>query len=79
MGEVGHAVARQRLGLEEANALVLKLLDRYEHVFELPEGNPGVSFDKAYDMTSLTPAPKWLAIYEDVKAQTRQMGLGALG
>jgi methylamine--corrinoid protein Co-methyltransferase len=78
MGEVGHAAARQGLTLKEANAMVLRLLEKYEHVFELPEGNPGLSFDKAYDLITLTPLPEWQQMYEEVKAEIREMGLEAL-
>jgi methylamine--corrinoid protein Co-methyltransferase len=78
MGEVGHAVARQGLSLEEANTLVLALLDKYEHVFGLPEGNLGVPFDEAYDMEMLTPKPEWAQMYEEIKVEVREMGLETL-
>lgn len=75
MGEVGHAVARQGLSLTEANALVLKLLPKYEHVFDQPEGNPGVRFDEAYDLATLRPVPAWEEIYREVKEELQQLGL----
>jgi methylamine--corrinoid protein Co-methyltransferase len=75
MGEVGHAVARQGLSLEDANGLVLKLLQKYEYVFNLPGGNPGVTFDQAYVLPALVPAPAWLQMYEEVKADLRSLGL----
>jgi methylamine---corrinoid protein Co-methyltransferase len=75
MGEVGHAVARQRLDLPQANELVLKLLDKYEHVFSQPGGNPGVRFDQAYDLEILQPLPQWLGMYEEVKTEINQLGL----
>jgi len=75
MGEVGHAVTRQGLDLAEANALVLKLLTQYEHVFKLEGGNPGVSFDQAYDLQTLQPRPAWLKIYETIKSDLGKMGL----
>lgn len=78
MGEVGHAATRQRLGLEEANDLVLRLLAKYEHVFDDPAGNPGVRFDQAYDMQTLRPLPQWQQMYDEVKAEVRAMGLTAL-
>ena len=78
LGEVGHAATRQRLTLKEANALVLKLLAKYEHVFDNPEGNPGVRFDQAYNMQTLTPYPEWQQMYDEVKADICQMGLAAL-
>ncbi len=50
MGEVGKAVARQGMTREEANGIVLKLLEKYEHVFSMPDKNKGKRFDEAYDM-----------------------------
>ena len=78
MGEVGHAVTRQGLSLESANHLILRLLEKYEHVFQLPGGNPGVCFDQAYDLKTLTPVPEWSKMYEEVKEDVRRMGLEAL-
>jgi len=75
MGEVGHAVARQRLDLQQANELILKLLEKYEHVFSLPGGNPGVRFDQAYDLEILQPIPQWLGMYEEVKTDLNKLGL----
>jgi methylamine--corrinoid protein Co-methyltransferase len=75
MGEVGHAVTNQGLSLEDANTLVLALLEKYEHVFDLPEGNAGVPFDQAYDMEKLIPVPAWQQMYEEVKTEVRGMGL----
>ena len=78
MGEVGHAVTRQALSLNEANALVLKLLEKYEPVFSKEGGNPGVQFNQAYDMQTLTPRPEWLTMYKQVKEEVRQLGLTGL-
>ena len=78
MGEVGHAVARQGMTLNEANALILKLLEKYEHVFDMPDGNPGVRFDRAYNLQTMRPIPEWEQMYEEVKAEVREMGLEAL-
>ncbi|NLH08044.1 MAG: monomethylamine:corrinoid methyltransferase [Chloroflexi bacterium] len=78
MGEVGHAATHQRLTLREANALVLKLLAKYEHIFDKPGGNPGLRFDEAYDMQTLKPTAEWQAIYEEVKRDVHDMGLTAL-
>jgi methylamine--corrinoid protein Co-methyltransferase len=75
MGEVGHAVTRQQISLVEANRLVLRLLEKYEHVFHLPEGNPGVPFDQAYDMASLKPIPQWIRMYDETVAEIRELGL----
>jgi methylamine--corrinoid protein Co-methyltransferase len=78
MGEIGHAVTRQGLTLADANTLVLKLVEKYEHVFDNPNGNPGVRFDQAYDMQTLTPLPEWLQLYNEVKSEVRELGLAAL-
>jgi len=75
MGEVGHAVARQGLTLNQANHIVAELLNRYGHVFQMQNGNPGVRFDKAYDMKTLQPVPAWQQLYTEVKAEVRKMGL----
>jgi len=75
MGEVGHAVARQQIDLELANALILKLLAKYEHVFAQKGGNPGVRFDQAYDLETLRPIPEWLQLYTEVKGELNRMGL----
>jgi methylamine---corrinoid protein Co-methyltransferase len=75
MGEVGHAVTYQKLDLDSANALILSLLEKYEHVFTMPGGNPGVRFDQSYDCTTLEPIPQWQQMYTDVKYEISQMGL----
>jgi methylamine--corrinoid protein Co-methyltransferase len=75
MGEVGQAVTRQGMSLKDANELVMQLLLKYEHVFTLPEGNPGERFDRAYDLETVQPLPEWLAIYEQAKETLCEMGL----
>jgi methylamine--corrinoid protein Co-methyltransferase len=78
MGEVGHSTTRQGLEPEEANSLILKLLEKYRHVFTQPGGNPGFPFEKAYDLETLTPRPEWDQMYLDVRADLVQMGLYSL-
>ena len=78
MGEVGHAVAKQKLTFSEANQLVNRLLNRYEHIFQLKSGNPGVRFDKAYDLKTLKPVPTWQKMYDEVKTEVREMGLACI-
>jgi methylamine---corrinoid protein Co-methyltransferase len=75
MAEVGQAAVRQGLSLESANAIVLQLLGRYQHVFNLSGGNPGKRFDEVYDLASLQPTLEWGAIYLNVKAEVCKMGL----
>jgi len=78
MGEVGQAVTKQGLDHEEANLLVNMLLKKYEHVFDTPEGNPGVPFSQAYDLETLQPTREWSLLYEEVFEDVRAMGLRAL-
>ena len=73
MGEVGHAAAG--LSRSRANTMILELLKKYEHVFDLPGGNPGVPFDKAYDMVTLRPSQKWEALYDEVRKDLVSLGL----
>jgi len=75
MGEVGKAVARQRMTRAEANAIALSLLGKYEHVFTMPGGNPGQRFDVAYDMNTILPVPEWENMYREVKAELASMGI----
>ncbi|MDZ4159371.1 MAG: monomethylamine:corrinoid methyltransferase [Anaerolineaceae bacterium] len=78
MGEVGHAVVRQKMDLAQANEMVLRQWGKYEHVFKLEGGNPGVRFDQAYDLESLQPVEAWHRMYVEVKNDLRSMGLTAL-
>lgn len=75
MGEVGKAVARQKMTRAQANEIVLKLLEKYEHVFKMEDKNMGKRFDESYDMKTIEPVPEWLAMYEEVKAELAEMGV----
>jgi methylamine--corrinoid protein Co-methyltransferase len=75
MAEVGHAATHQKLSLGQANQLVLQLLQRYEHVFSQAGGNPGLRFDKVYDLSTLRPTLAWESIYQEVKSEVHKMGL----
>ncbi len=74
MGEAAHAVTRRSTSLEQANALVLALLERYEHIFESPD--VGLPFDQVYDPVTVQPTDEWQEMYEGMKAELRDMGLG---
>jgi methylamine--corrinoid protein Co-methyltransferase len=73
MGEVGRAASQGAMTRKEANGLLMKLLEKYEHVFA--KGNPGVPFDEASDPLTVTPKREWLAMYEEVKKQLNNWGL----
>ena len=75
MGEVGKAVARQGMTRAQANEIVLKLLEKYEHVFKMEDGNKGKRFDEAYNMETLEPVAEWQQMYDEVKAELTEMGI----
>lgn len=75
MGEVGKAVARQKMTRAQANEIVLKLLEKYEHVFKMEDKNKGARFDKSYNMETLEPVAEWQQMYEEVKAELAEMGV----
>jgi methylamine--corrinoid protein Co-methyltransferase len=75
MGEVGLAVTNQGLNCAQVNGLVSLLLQRYESIFSLPEGNPGVRFDEAYNLETLEPVAGWQRMYDEVKQEVRKLGL----
>ncbi len=75
MGEVGKAVALQGMTRKKANEIVLKLLEKYEHVFQMENGNEGVRFDKAYDLDTIEPVAEWQKMYEEVKAELAELGV----
>ncbi len=75
MGEIGHAVTKLMLDSITANELANRLAAKYEHIFNLPEGNPGVRFDQAYNLETLQPVPEWQALYDEVKKDVNDMGI----
>lgn len=75
MGEVGRAVTKQKLTRVQANEMVIKLIDKYEHVFSMEGGNPGKRFDEAYDMKTIKPVDEWLNMYVEVKEELKDIGL----
>lgn len=75
MGEVGKAVARQGMTRSEANAIVLQLLEKYEHIFQMEDGNKGKPFDVSYNMETIEPTPEWQRMYDEVKEELTQMGI----
>ena len=75
MAEVALATHRMKMSLTDANALVLELLPRYEHVFTQENGNPGKPFDEVYDTSRIEPLDFWQKMYEEVKTELKDMGL----
>jgi methylamine--corrinoid protein Co-methyltransferase len=75
MAEVGRYVSSEGMTLEDGNAFVMKLLDKYEHIFSAADGNRGLPLDQVYDLALLKPFPQWQQIYDKVKTDLNQMGL----
>lgn len=48
-------------------------LEKYDHIFDLPDSNPGVRFDQAYNIQTLKPIPEWQQMYEEVKREYPQL------
>lgn len=75
MAEVALAVHQQKMPLEETNAWVLRLIEKYETVFSQEGGNPGKPFDQVYDLKALRPTAEWQALYDQVKTELKGEGL----
>lgn len=75
MGEVGHTAAIQGLSLQDANRMIGALLGKYEHVFDLPGGNPRQCIDKAYDLGKMAPVPEWQGMYAAVVDELVRLGV----
>jgi len=73
MGEVGRFVSRTLMKRGEVNRIILELLKKYEHVFE--SGNPGVSFEFAYDVNTVKPKSEWLDMYKEVCGELLSLGI----
>jgi methylamine---corrinoid protein Co-methyltransferase len=70
-GEVAHAATR--LSRSEADVIVQKAVAKYEPILrDAPRGKP---FQEAYDPIKVRPSDEWLAIYDQVKAETAGWGL----
>jgi methylamine--corrinoid protein Co-methyltransferase len=74
MAEVALATHKMKMSRKDANAFVLQLLPKYEHVFT-QDGNPGQSFDKVYDTVRIQPLDFWQKMYDEVKTELQDMGL----
>lgn len=75
MGEVSRAATKMGLSRKDANKMVQALLNKYEKVLSAPGGNPGKPFDECYDLATITPKAQWLAMYDEVFAELKTLGL----
>jgi methylamine--corrinoid protein Co-methyltransferase len=74
-GEIGHAMAGVKRDF--ANHIAEEMLQKYEHRItrDSDGGPPGHTFDEIYDLKTLQPRKKFLAVYEEAKADLRDLGL----
>ena len=74
--EVGRAVGKARLTRVQANDLVNKILPKYQPLIDNRTlHTKGGDFRTVYDLEKVQPKPEYLAIYNKVKAELREMGL----
>jgi methylamine--corrinoid protein Co-methyltransferase len=71
--EVGHAVANMRLTRQEANALLLKILTRYED--RIADAPLGSEFQECYDAATSLPSREYLDLYARVRSELAALGL----
>jgi methylamine--corrinoid protein Co-methyltransferase len=77
--ECANAVARQRLTREQVNELVLGCMKHYQQYIDDHTAHKlGGDFRECYDLVTVQPKKEYLAMYEKVKAELRQMGLTEL-
>lgn len=70
-GEVAHAVRGMKL--DEANALVKRLIALYEpQLSTQPVGKP---FEQVYDVENVEPTAEWQGTYDEVRDELIKMGL----
>ena len=72
MGEVGKAAAAQGMTRVQAEPIIAKLLQEYQHVFE--PGNEGLPFEAVYGEDG-EPRDFWMAMYKEVRRELIEMGL----
>jgi methylamine--corrinoid protein Co-methyltransferase len=73
--ELGHAMAGVKRDF--ANVIAEEMLSKYEHkITRDSDGGPlGHTFDEIYDLNTLQPRKQFLAVYEEIKADLRDLGL----
>lgn len=65
--------AAAKLTRAEANPIVMKLLEKYEHTLNTPD--LGKTFQELFDVDSITPKPFYKQMFDEVKAELRAMGV----
>jgi methylamine--corrinoid protein Co-methyltransferase len=74
--EAARATTRMGMSRKEANALVKKILPKYED--KISEAPIGKTISECYDMERVEPTPEYLDLYEKVKKDISSLGLDYL-
>ncbi len=67
------ALAAARLNREQANGLVVQLLDRYESRIEAPP--VGSTYPECYDLVTGKPGEAYLRLYDEIKEELAGLGV----
>jgi methylamine--corrinoid protein Co-methyltransferase len=71
--EVGHACAHMKLTREEANSILLRILERYEE--QIPDAPLGSEFQECYDVRTSLPKQEYRDLYQRVREELATLGL----
>jgi methylamine--corrinoid protein Co-methyltransferase len=65
--------AAARLDRQQANELVIKLLEKYES--EIPDAPEGDRYQDCYDVETAKPGESYLRLYDEVKTELSALGI----
>lgn len=71
--ETVDAVFHQGMTEAEGNAMLKKILEKYEYTLDEPK--LGKRFDEVYDVRTIEPTAEWKGMYDKVKADLAAMGV----
>jgi hypothetical protein len=71
--EVGHACAQMKLTREEANSILLGILERYEE--QIADAPLGSEFQECYDVKTSLPSEEYRDLYQRVREELAALGL----
>ena len=67
------SIAASKLKREEANAIVIRLLEKYESQIDTPP--TGDRYQDCYDLTTGKPGEDYIRLYGEVKEELGGMGI----
>jgi len=72
--ETAFASYKNRMSLDQANDIVLQLLEKYES--HIPEDHYGYKIQEVYDMDKVVPRQEFIDQYKKIKGELSAMGIG---